>query len=85
MVKKYIIHNTKHPVATGGTPITTWLPNNMGACLEFCSDLMSSIKPEQLSGVDRPQYLELKQQIEEQIDTLFKEVQMLQTDFTTSD
>jgi indoleamine 2,3-dioxygenase len=27
MVKKYIIDNTKYPRATGGTPITTWLPN----------------------------------------------------------
>jgi len=36
MVRKYIIQNTKHPVATGGTPITTWLPNQMGACLEMC-------------------------------------------------
>jgi len=35
MVKKYIIDNTKYPKATGGTPITTWLPNNMGATLEY--------------------------------------------------
>ena len=35
MVKKYIIDNTKYPRATGGTPITTWLPNNMGAALEY--------------------------------------------------
>jgi indoleamine 2,3-dioxygenase len=34
MVKKYIIDNTKYPKATGGTPITTWLPNQIGACLE---------------------------------------------------
>lgn len=27
MVQKYIIDNTKYPKATGGTPITTWLPN----------------------------------------------------------
>ena len=27
MVKQYIINNTKYPKATGGTPITTWLPN----------------------------------------------------------
>lgn len=27
MVKSYIINNTKYPRATGGTPITTWLPN----------------------------------------------------------
>ena len=27
IVKKYIIDNIKYPRATGGTPITTWLPN----------------------------------------------------------
>ena len=27
MVRKYILDNTKYPKATGGTPITTWLPN----------------------------------------------------------
>ena len=31
--KQYIIQNTGHPVATGGTPITTWLPNNLGMYL----------------------------------------------------
>jgi len=36
MVKSYIIENIKYPKATGGTPITTWLPNNIGAVLEDC-------------------------------------------------
>jgi indoleamine 2,3-dioxygenase len=36
MTKQYIINNTKYPRATGGTPITTWLPNQIGACLENC-------------------------------------------------
>lgn len=34
MTKSYIIANTKFDVATGGTPITTWLPNQLGATLE---------------------------------------------------
>ena len=52
MVKKYIIDNTKYPKATGGTPITTWLPNQMGACLEQCQLLMSHIREEDLNGTD---------------------------------
>lgn len=32
--KAYIIDNSKHPVATGGTPITTWLPNQLGATMQ---------------------------------------------------
>ena len=32
-VQKYIMANTKYPVATGGTPIASWLPNQMHATL----------------------------------------------------
>ena len=35
LTKQYIIKNTKHPVATGGTPITTWLPNQLGATIDM--------------------------------------------------
>ena len=80
MVKQYIINNTKHPVATGGTPITTWLPNNMGACLEYCQDLMAVIKPDEMSADDKAEYLALKETVEKEIDSLFKEVLMLQND-----
>jgi indoleamine 2,3-dioxygenase len=34
-VQKYIMANTAHPVATGGTPITTWIPNQIEACLTY--------------------------------------------------
>jgi indoleamine 2,3-dioxygenase len=38
MTKMYILNHTKFPRATGGTPITTWLPNQLGATLEYmCS------------------------------------------------
>lgn len=30
-VQKYIMMNTKYAIATGGTPITTWIPNQIGA------------------------------------------------------
>ena len=32
-VQKYIMANTAYPVATGGTPITSWLPNQIMATL----------------------------------------------------
>jgi len=32
-VQKYIMANTCYPIATGGTPITTWLPNQILATL----------------------------------------------------
>jgi len=34
-VQKYIMANTAYPIATGGTPITSWLPNQIQACLTY--------------------------------------------------
>jgi len=36
-VQKYIMANTAHPIATGGTPITTWIPNQIQACLTYAT------------------------------------------------
>lgn len=44
MTKSYILNQTKHPKATGGTPITTWLPNQLGATLEYMEELSKSIE-----------------------------------------
>lgn len=33
-VIKYIMNNTRYNIATGGTPITTWLPNQIEAVLD---------------------------------------------------
>lgn len=32
--KEYILKRTSHPTATGGSPIVTWLPNQLKAVLE---------------------------------------------------
>jgi indoleamine 2,3-dioxygenase len=81
MVKKYIIDNTKYPRATGGTPITTWLPNQIGACLEQCQNLMKVIKVEELNGTDQLEYKRIEDEVNSEIDRLFKEVSGLQKDF----
>jgi len=39
-VQKYIMSNTKYAFATGGTPITTWLINQIEAVLEFEKDII---------------------------------------------
>jgi indoleamine 2,3-dioxygenase len=81
MVKKYIIANIKYPMATGGTPITTWLPNQMGACLERCQDMFEKINPGELEGDIYDDYMMRHQVIKEQIENLFREVNELQTEF----
>lgn len=77
MVKAYIIANTKHPKATGGTPITTWLPNQMGACLEMCQFYMKNIKVGDLPPENRSEFTELSEEVNKQIHDLFNEVAML--------
>lgn len=45
-VQKYIMSNTKYAFATGGTPITTWLINQIEAVLEFEKDIISFLRKE---------------------------------------
>ena len=48
--KEYIIKHTSHPVATGGSPIVTWLPNQLAVVLdqtiEFGKLMQGDKKPE---------------------------------------
>ena len=37
--KEYIIKYSKHPVATGGSPITVWLPNQLGVVLDVLKEM----------------------------------------------
>ncbi|KAG8624931.1 hypothetical protein KVT40_006682 [Elsinoe batatas] len=37
--REYIIKRTSHPVATGGSPIITWLPNQLGAVMQLMDDV----------------------------------------------
>lgn len=43
-VQKYIMANTKYNVATGGTPITTWIPNQIEAVIAYMKILLERIK-----------------------------------------
>ena len=87
LTKKYIIENTKHPVATGGTPITTWLPNQLGATLENMEELIKSLdmNVDKLSEQDRNEYLTLKLEVNEHKMKIIDEVTELQNDFDNQD
>lgn len=43
-VQRYIMANTRYAKATGGTPITTWLPNQIEACLKYLEDLRADAR-----------------------------------------
>jgi len=42
-VQKYIMANTKYNVATGGTPITTWIPNQIDAVIAYMRKILNMI------------------------------------------
>lgn len=41
--KEYIIRRSSHPVATGGSPITTWLPNQLASVLRQMEEVDAKI------------------------------------------
>lgn len=43
-VQKYIMSNVKYAFATGGTPITTWLINQIEAVLEYEKNIINHLK-----------------------------------------
>ena len=85
LTKSYIINSTKHPVATGGTPITTWLPNQLGATLDYMTEVVNVINYEDLNENDLDQYRQIVSDLENQKERIFEEVRKLQGDFTHED
>ncbi len=44
--KEYILKRTSHPTATGGSPIVTWLPNQLEAVLDEMATLYAAVSRE---------------------------------------
>lgn len=42
-VQKYIMANTKYAKATGGTPVTSWIPNQMMAVIIQMEEVLDSL------------------------------------------
>lgn len=78
-VQKFIMKNTTYSVATGGTPITTWIPNQMLATLNYMDDIIKKIhtlKQYSNSVFDTisSNYLKKRQILEDQIEELHKQM-----------
>lgn len=52
-VQKYILAHTRHATATGGTPITSWLPNQIDACFVRMRQLLTAADPRRLSSAEQ--------------------------------
>ena len=51
-VQNYIMNNTDYNVATGGTPLNMWLPNQIKACLDCMDDILFSINEPKFVSVE---------------------------------
>ena len=79
-VQKYIMSNTAYPVATGGTPITTWLPNQIFATLQamrYALDYGTKHHEE-----DPSLWLEYEREFNHCIQLLKEQESLLGTDYT---
>ena len=75
-VQKYIMANTKYAKATGGTPIISWIPNQITAVLNYISDVLELI-PDNSSFLNKTLF---SQQLSKKISLLEKQLQLLHGD-----
>lgn len=64
-VQKYILAHTRHATATGGTPITSWLPNQIDACFTRMDQLLKYADPSKLSASERRWHANMSQRTNE--------------------
>ena len=68
--------NTKYAKATGGTPIISWIPNQITAVLNYMSDVLELI-PDNSSFIDKALFSE---QLSKKISLLEKQLHLLHGD-----
>jgi indoleamine 2,3-dioxygenase len=71
--REYILKQTSHPTATGGSPIVTWLPNQLEAVLAEMVDVHDRTKGQHQNGLGKVAE-EIMEAALRQRDTLRKEV-----------
>ena len=79
--KEYILKHTMHPVATGGSPITTWLPNQLDTVLQVIEKTSEHVDSSQLGSGDAALAEELTTRAQAQRRVLKREVEELRTKY----
>lgn len=64
-VQKYILAHTRHATATGGTPITSWLPNQIDACFSRMDQVLKYADSTKLSASERRWHANMRQRTDE--------------------
>lgn len=83
--KEYILKHSQHPVATGGSPIVTWLPNQLGAVLTCMLEVAERIDPTKLKGEMKASYEGILEKVNAQQRLLSKEVEQLRKQYPGQD
>lgn len=83
--KEYIIKTSKHPVATGGSPITTWLPNQLGVVLGIIEDVGKNLNVSKLTAENKALQDELVKRAGSMRRVLIREVDELKKRFAGQD
>lgn len=81
--KEYIIKRSAHPVATGGSPIVEWLPNQLGAVLNAMQDVAGQIHDDQVPQSMREELTAIRSRITSQSNQLAREVEKLRAERST--
>ncbi|SMR54988.1 unnamed protein product [Zymoseptoria tritici ST99CH_1E4] len=71
--REYIIRRTAHPTATGGSPIVTWLPNQLFAVMGLMREVWESVVVKEREGLGKT-VNEMMENVYEQDAKLRKEV-----------
>jgi indoleamine 2,3-dioxygenase len=74
ITKEYIVKHTQHPVATGGSPIVTWLPNQLAAVLDLMDTVIDGIRRDDLTMDNRVLVSEITARVSAEQNVLQREV-----------
>ncbi|KAJ1980019.1 hypothetical protein H4R34_002614 [Dimargaris verticillata] len=83
--KEYIIKYSNHPVATGGSPIVTWLPNQLNAVLEAIDEAAGHLDLTKLPTERRTEIEGIITRAATQRRVLAREVEELKQKFPNQD
>ena len=76
-VQKYIMANTKYAKATGGTPIISWLPNQMKAVMKEMHNVIDLIEINNLSSEASDLYNNVKNKIDKKVELLNHQLELI--------
>ena len=76
-VQKYIMANTKYSKATGGTPIISWLPNQMKAVMNEMKNVIKLIGDNQFNNESLELFISIKKNIDNKVKLLDHQLELI--------